>query len=38
MPAIRKAIDHDVPEIVAIVKAAYQVEIDFLCPSNLFAC
>jgi hypothetical protein len=38
MPAIRKSIDHDVPEIVAVVNAAFQVESDFLCPSNLFAC
>jgi ribosomal protein S18 acetylase RimI-like enzyme len=29
MPAIRKAIDHDVPEIVAVVNAAFQVESDF---------
>jgi hypothetical protein len=38
MPAIRKAIDHGFPEIVAVVNAAFQVESDFLWPSNLFAC
>jgi ribosomal protein S18 acetylase RimI-like enzyme len=29
MPAVRKATDRDIPEIVSIVNAAFQVESDF---------